>query len=177
MAASQRGRAKEFGISIALQQTRVDAATKIAERGNSEYLRLEEDRLQELQVKQENAARRQLAVNAVLQTSQAITAFISALAQGIALGGPLGGIAIAASVLAAIASGYAIVQSLQPPTPTFFRGTKYVEGREHPDGVDTVPAKLTKGEAVLPVDVNRDYHPAVKEIFDKKIPPEVIKIL
>lgn len=164
---------KSLEKSIQLQQTRVDAATKLAERGNAEYLRLEQDRLDQLTLKQENAARRQIAINAVLQTSQALTAFISALAQGIAQGGPLGGLAIAAAVLGAIAAGYAIVNSLQQDqTQTLWEGTKSVERGRSPKGRDTVPAMLTEGEAVLPVDVNRDYHPAVAAIYDRQIPAE-----
>jgi len=164
---------EQLDRSIAIQEKRVDAATRIAERGNAEYLRLEEDRLNELRLKQENAARRQLAINAVLQTSQALTAFITALAQGIATGGPLGGLAIAAAVLGAIASGYAIVQSLQQDTPQqFYKGTKRVERRGQPAGRDTVPAMLTEGETVFPVDVASDYRPAVDAIFDRRVPAE-----
>ena len=162
--------------SIALQERRVEAAVRIAERGNAEYLRLEEDRLNELQLKQENAARRQLAINAVLQTSQALTAFISALAQGIATGGPLGGIAIAGAVIGLIASGYSIIQSLQEQNRvTLFTGTKSVK-RENgePYGVDTVPAMLTEGEAVIPRDTNQEYAPAVAAIYDRSIPAEEI---
>jgi hypothetical protein len=159
--------------SIALQQTRVDAATRIAERGNAEYLRLEQDRLDALQLKQENAARRQLAINAVLQTSQALTAFISALSQGISTGGPLGGIAIAVAVLGLIASGYAIVNSLQQDNKqTLWEGTKSVELNGAPAGRDTVPAMLTKGEAVIPVDRNKDYQPVVSAIYDRTVPAE-----
>ena len=33
---------------------------------------------------------------------------------------------------------------------------------------------MTKGEAVIPVDVNKEYHPAVKAIFDRKIPAKEI---
>lgn len=161
--------------SIRLQERRVEAATRLAERGNAEYLRLEDDRLSQLQVRQENAARRQLAINAVLQTSQALTAFVSALAQGIATGGPLGGLAIATAVIGLIASGYAIIQNLsQNNTPRLKRGTKFLKGSGHPDGEDTVPAFLTKGEAVVPVAQNRDYHPAVAAIIDRAIPPEAI---
>lgn len=161
--------------SIRLQERRVEAATRIAERGNSEYLRLEEDRLNELQTKQENAARRQLAINAVLQTSQALTAFITALAQGIATGGPLGGIAIAGAVIAAIGAGYAIVQGLQSQnTQTLKSGTKSVRRHTEPAGIDTVPAMLTEGEAVLPVAINREYQPAVEAIFDKRIPSDIL---
>lgn len=157
--------------SITLQEQRVEAATKIAERGNAEYLRLEEDRLNELRVKQENAARRQLAINAVLQTSQALTAFVSALAQGIAAGGPLGGIAIATAVIGLIASGYAIVSSLQKNVPqNFWEGTKSVRRKGEPAGRDTVPAMLTEGEAVIPVRQNKEYAPAVAAIYDRAVP-------
>ena len=161
--------------SIALQEQRVQAATRIAERGNAEYLRLEEDRLNELQVKQENAARRQLAINAVLQTSQALVAFTTALAQGIATGGPLGGIAIAAAVIGLIASGYAIISSLQNQNPqNLWYGTKSVERGDNPAGRDTVPAMLTAGEAVIPVGKNAAYHPAVEAIMDGTVPSSAL---
>jgi hypothetical protein len=159
--------------SISLQEKRVEAATRLAERGNAEYLRLEEDRLNELQVKQENAARRQLAINAVLQTSQALTAFVTALAQGIATGGPLGGIAIAAAVIGLIASGYAIIQGLQRDnTQSFAEGTKAVKRNGHPAGTDTVPAMLNEGEAVIPTSTNKQYADAVGAIYDKTVPAE-----
>lgn len=170
-AEANRAEQEQLDRSIAIQEKRVDAATRIAERGNAEYLRLEEDRLNELRLRQENAARRQLAINAVLQTSQALTAFITALAQGIATGGPLGGLAIAAAVLGAIASGYAIVQSLQNNnTQELWEGTTHVQRGKAKKGKDTVPAMLTEGEAVLPVGVNQDYHDTVEAIYGRKIP-------
>lgn len=172
-AAANQAEQQSLERSIALQERRVEAATRLAERGNAEYLRLEEDRLNELQVKQENAARRQLAINAVLQTSQALTAFITALAQGIATGGPLGGIAIAGAVIGLIASGYAIISNLQKQnTQTLFKGSKKVKRNGEPTGIDTIPAMLTEGEAVIPVDQNKAYHPAVSAIYDKSIPAE-----
>lgn len=173
-AAANEAEQRALERSISLQEKRVEAAVRIAERGNAEYLRIEQDRLDELTVKQENAARRQLAINAVLQTSQALTAFVTALAQGIATGGPLGGIAIAAAVIGLIASGYAIITSLQQNnTPGFFKGTKKVKrGPGDPDGVDTIPAMLTAGEAVIPADTNKAYGPAVSAIYDRSVPAE-----
>lgn len=161
---------KSLEKSISIQEERVEAAVRIAEKGNAEYLRIEEDRLNELRIKQENAARRQLAINAVLQTSQALVAFTSALAQGITTGGPLGGIAIAASVLGLIGAGFAIIQSLQANnTQRLFKGTKKVERGNNPDGIDTVPAMLTAGEAVIPKDKNQDYEPTIAAIMDGTI--------
>lgn len=171
--AANQAEQQQLERSIALQERRVDAATRIAERGNAEYLRLEEDRLNELQVKQENAARRQLAINAVLQTSQALVAFVTALAQGIATGGPLGGIAIAASVIGLIAAGYGIITSLQNNNKqNFNKGTKRVRRNGEPSGVDTIPAMLTENEAVIPADTNKAYSPAVAAIYDRSIPAE-----
>lgn len=167
---------KSLEKSIALQEQRVDAATRIAERGNAEYLRLEEDRLTELQVKQENAARRQLAINAVVQASQALVAFTTALAQGIATGGPLGGIAIAAAVLGVIASGYAIIQSLQSQnqqTVKLYKGKRRVSrDNGEPAGIDTVPAMLTEGETVISKPVADAYAPTLDAIFGNQINPE-----
>lgn len=169
---------KSLQKSIALQEQRVAAATRVAERGNAEYLRLEEDRLNELQVKQENAARRQLAINAVLQASQALVAFTSALAQGISTGGPLGGLAIAAAVLGVIASGYSIIKSLQEAqngSTKLFKGTKRVEARNgEPSGVDTIPAMLTAGEAVMPVHTANIYRPAIDAIYDHQVDPAAL---
>lgn len=166
---------KQLDRSIAIQQKRVDAATRIAERGNAEYLRLEEDRLNELQLKQENNARRQLAINAVVQGSQALVAFTTALAQGITTGGPLGGIAIATAVLGLLAQGYAIIQSLQSSnTQELYEGSEFVNRGNHPPGRDTIPAMLTHGEAVLPASTNQDYHPTVRAIFSRDVPPDAL---
>lgn len=115
---------KALDRSIALQERRVESARRVAEKGNAEYLRLEEDRLKDLEVKRENAARRQLAINAALQASQVITALISGIAQGASIGGPLGALVGLTAVVGAIASGYAIAQSLKPQEPSFFVGTE-----------------------------------------------------
>ncbi|WP_234733391.1 tape measure protein [Tellurirhabdus bombi] len=37
----------------------------------------------------------------------------------------------------------------------FFKGTEFVDSNKHPDGIDTIPAMLTKGERVLTVDQNQ----------------------
>ena len=176
--AANEAEQKALDRSISLQETRVAAATRVAERGNAEYLRLEEDRLTALQLKQENAARRQLAINAVLQGSQELVAFTSALAQGIATGGPLGGIAIAAAILGVLASGYAIIQQLQAAqngTVKLYKGKRRVT-RDHgePPGVDTVPALLTEGETVVSRPMAEAYAPTLDAMFDGRLDPGVL---
>jgi len=146
---------KALDKSIALQEKRVDSARRIADRGNAEYLRLEEDRLKELEVKRENAARRQLSVNAALQASQVITALIGGIAQGVATGGPLGALIGLTAVVSAIASGYAIAQSLKPQEPSFFVGTEDTGKGGNEDNKGGFKAILHPHERVLTAEENK----------------------
>ncbi len=161
--------------SISLQEKRVEAAQRIAERGNAQYLKAEEDRLKELQVARENAARRQLAIDAALQASQllvGITGAISKIATpGIGIAETIGAIAV---IVSSLAAGYGLVKSLQGNQPRFREGDPYVRRNGHPSGVDTIPAWVNEGEAIIPTETNRKYHPAIKAIYDEKIPAEHI---
>ncbi len=163
---------KALDRSIALQEKRVDAARRIAERGNAEYLRQEEDRLNELNIQRENAARRQLAIDAALQASQllvGITGAIAKIASGIGAAETIAEIAI---IVGALATGYGLVKSLQGNQPRLAEGELYVRRGKNPAGVDTIPAWLNEGEAVMPADKNRQYHPAIKAIYNGSIPAD-----
>jgi len=161
--------------SIALQEKRVTAAQRIAERGNAQYLKAEEDRLKELTIKRENAARRELAINAALQASQllvGITGAISKIATpGIGIAESIGAFAV---IVSSLAAGYGLVKSLQGSQPRLAKGDTYVKRGNNPSGVDTIPAWLNEGEAVIPTETNRKYHPTIKAIYDEKIPAEDI---
>lgn len=161
--------------SIRLQEKRVEAAQRIADRGNAEYLNQEQDRLSQLQVMQENAARRQIAINAVVQASQALVAFVTALAQGAKIGGPLGAIVEATALLGLLAAGYGIIKNLQNDAPKLYKGTKRLtRDNGEPAGKDTILAWLNENEAVIPADRNAEYHPAVEAIYDRTIPASVL---
>lgn len=142
--------------SIALQDKRVEAAQRIAERGNASYLKMEEEKQQELLLKQENAARRQIALNAIVQGSQILVAITSAIASAFQNGKLAAPIIVAgsiATIIGSLAAGYALVKSLQQNQPSFAEGETYVGGRrdarknishlhrngEQP-GRDTIPA-------------------------------------
>jgi hypothetical protein len=161
--------------SISLQEKRVTAAQRIAERGNAQYLKAEEDRLKELTIKRENAARRELAINAALQASQllvGITGAISKIATpGIGIAESIGAFAV---IVSSLAAGYGLVKSLQGSQPRLAKGDPYVKRNGHPSGVDTIPAWLNEGEAVIPTETNKKYHPAIRAIYDEKIPAEDI---
>lgn len=165
---------KSLDKSIELQQKRVDAAQKIAERGNAQYLKEEEDRLQELEIKRENAARRQLAIDTALQASQLLVGITGAIAKISTGVGAAEAIAEIAIIVGALATGYGLVKSLQGNQPTFFVGTKDTGPGGRVDEKGGFPAILHPHEAVFPADKNRDYKPTVEAIFDGKIPPHTI---
>jgi hypothetical protein len=166
---------KALDRSIEIQQRRVDEAQKIAERGNATYLKQETDRLKELQIARENAARRQLAIDAALQASQLLVAITGAIAKiatpGIGIAEVIGSIA---TIVGALATGFGLVRSLQGNQPKFRQGTTEVKRGKHPSGTDTIPAWLDEGEAVIPKKTNKKYKKTVEAIYHEKIPAEEI---
>lgn len=172
---SNEAEEKALDRSISLQEQRVDAARRLAERGNAEYLKQEEDRLNELNIKRENAARKQLGIDAALQASQILVGITGAIAKIATPGiGAAETIAEIAVIVGALATGYGLVKSLQGNQPRLFRGTTYLERNGQPAGRDTIPIWANEGEAIIPTGTNKDYHPAIKAIYERKISPEVI---
>lgn len=169
--AANEAESKALDRSIRLQETRVTAAQRIADRGNAEYLAAEEDRLNELNVKRENAARKQLAIDAALQASQILVGITGAIAH-IGTGTAAQTIGEIAVIIGALASGYGLVRSLQGNQPRLAEGTKYMKRGNNPSGVDTIPAYLNEGEAVIPTHRNKAYHPTVSAIYDGTVPAD-----
>lgn len=147
---------------IALQQQRVDEANRIADEGNAEALEREQARLETLLVQREEAAQRQQRLSLILQASNfalAASEAILAVTKAGAFGGPAAPVTIGL-VSAALAAGIGFILSLVNSTKgsvaAFKEGTPYVTGS---DGIDKVPAMLTKGERVITVDDNQRYSP------------------
>jgi|GEM_PF-4741601 len=155
--------------SIALQQQRVDNARFIAERGNAEYLALEQKRLDDLQRKQASAAQKQIAINNAVAVSEALVAIIKSIAEG-GVAAPV----FVAEAIALIAAGYKFVSSLQPVSTSFYEGTPYVQQGNHKSGRDTIPARVNIGEAIIPTDTNAQYSEAVRAIYHKTVPASVL---
>jgi len=107
--------------------------------------------------RQKRAANAQLAVNSALQVSEYILATIKLFKESAGLG-PFVGIAAALGGIAILASTVAqarlnAVKFAAPPA--FKDGTEFVEGPG--DGrSDSITAKLSRGERVLPAALNRD---------------------
>ena len=66
--------------------------------------------------------------------------------------------AIGAAQLAVIAS---------KPIPKFKKGSKFITGGN--GGEDDILAYLNRGEAVIPTDINKDYHKTISAIFHKSV--------
>ena len=161
--------------AVESQRRRVDEATKLAEEGNAEYLKQEEDRLREVELKREQSARKQLQIDAALQGSQILVAVAGASADAFKKGSGPAGVAVGiASIIAAIASGAALVRSLQNAQPRFFEGTDYVSRGNNPVGRDTIPAFLNEGEAVISTDINKRYGTTIKAIRRGLVPEDAL---
>lgn len=164
---------KALDRSITLQEKRVEQARIIAARGNAQYLKQEEDRLNQLNVQRENAARRQLGIDAALQASQVLVGITGAISKISTPGiGTAEVIADIALIIASLATGYGLVKSLQGNQPKLKKGDPYVTLNGHKAGTDTIPAWLNEGEAVIPTEKNKAYHPTVRAIYDGTIPAE-----
>lgn len=172
--AVNQAEARSLERSIALQNRRVQNAKEIAEKGNAEYLEMEQKRLDELERKREENARKQLAINNALTLSNATVAAIGAIAKAVEQGGALAAIGAVAAVIGTITAAFSFVNSLQPQVPTFFEGTEYLQGVGAPMGKDTVPARLHIGERVVTSKDNQQYWDTLHAIHNHLIPAEAL---
>lgn len=136
---------------ISYREKRVEAARKLAERGNADLLKIEEQRLEEAQKKKDEIARRDATVNAALAASNALVAVTGALATA-AKGGEgytvAARVAIALSaILAALGTGYAFVKSLDT-SAAFADGVVDYKGKGGPRD-DQNLVRISNGESVI----------------------------
>lgn len=148
---------------IEIRERRVDESVRLAERGATEQLRIEQERLDRAQEEREASARRQIELNAILQASNSAVALseaIGAVVSAAAKGDPY---TIAARVAAAVA---ALVGGIAALSGAF--GSLNSQGFK--DGVidlngpgtatsDSIPARLSKGESVMTAEETRKYKP------------------
>lgn len=143
---------------IKAQERRVDEAEKLAERGNTESLKLERDRLNELTRQREQFARRQQAINAILTLSNSILAVATAAGESGA-----GAIAVVPAVIAAIAAGYGAVTALfrSNETEGFKDGVIDYKGKGTGTS-DSNLVRISRGESVITADATRKYRPVLE---------------
>lgn len=150
---------------IELQQTRVNEANAIADKGNAEALERERQRLEHLTEQRERAAARQQRLSSILQTAnmalaatEAILAVTKAAGES-GVGAPVVVPLVAAALVAGTGFVLSLLNTLKGSVNQFHEGTPFVTGKR---GKDKVPAMLSYGERVVTADNNRKYG----EVFD-----------
>lgn len=145
---------------IAIQEGKINRLKELAEFGSAESLQLEEDRLDRLQAKREQAVQNQkklaavqVAINNALSASEAIKVVLESASTD-----PTGGLLTAvrvASILALIGSTVIGINSAFASVPAFKEGTDYVQG-PGTETSDSITARLSKGERVVNAYQNKD---------------------
>lgn len=140
-------------------------AQKLAERGNTEALRQEQERRDKLLEEEKRAAREQAAVNAALQVSYAGVAIARAAAEGGGIGsGPL-----IAAVIASLAAGYAFIRSLQPQG--------FEEGGYTGDGRNNEPKGIVHAnEFVMNAETTKKYRPILEAMHEGRFDPVALSM-
>lgn len=137
---------------IAIREKRVEEAKKLAERGNSEALRIEQERLEDAQKKKEEIGRREQAVNSALALSNSLVAVTSAIATATKSGDPYtvaARVAAAiAAVLGALVAGQSFVKSFDTSTGAFADGVVDYKGKGGPRD-DQNLVRISNGESVI----------------------------
>lgn len=155
---------------IRAQEDRVEAARRIAERGNAEQLQLEEDRLDQLLEKREEFARRERAIAAIqVLSAQSVAAAkaIEAIAEGFSgPGGVVQGIATGIALAAAVASIGLTISNAFGSIQSFDKGTENLFADKANDSALILAHKgeriLTKGQnAKIPGSVKNEDVPSL----------------
>lgn len=157
-------------LELQARRTRVDEATELAKRGNTEVLEAEKNRLVETEKEREKVARKQLQLNALLQASSAAiaaTQAIQTVTNAGATGDPYTAAARIAAAVAALAAGFAFATNLT----TAFNNNSFKDGVIGINGAgtetsDSIPARLSRGESVMTAAETKKYRPYLEAMRD-----------
>ena len=159
---------------IEFRESRMQRAQELAEKGNAEALKREQDRLDELYKKREEAGKRQIALNALIQASElAKAAATMATAIGtIAAGGDPYSAAfrIAAAAAAMVASIAQINSAIKQLNQGFAEGGYTGDGGKY-----DVAGTVHKGEFVFNQEKTNKWRPFFEAIHNDRITPEMLK--
>lgn len=154
---------------INVRQDRVRQAERLADRGNTEALRREEQYLRESQRQREQAARRQIAINAALTSSQAILGVVSAASTG----DPYTIIPRAIAAIAAITGGILAVSAASrnatATLPAFAQGVVGFKGTGTGTS-DSNIVRISHGESVI-TEHGTSQYPNLLEAVNKRYDP------
>lgn len=158
------------------RESRLYRAQELAERGNTEALKREEERIDQLTKKREDAARRQIQLNALMQASEmalAAAQSIGAIVKAAAEGDPYTIALRVAAAVAAIVGGIAAISSAFSQAGSGF----YTGGYTGDGGKYDVAGTVHKGEFVFDQDKTRKFRPLFEAIHNNRIKmPEQLSI-
>lgn len=161
---------QQFNTEIKIREERIRAAEGFAERGNTLYLRQEQDRLDRSYRQQAEAANKQMLINTALAASQAALGAVSAAVQG----DPYTAIARVIAFLAAISSG--IIQATNTanssmPSVQFWEGGFTGEGDKYqPAGT------VHKGEFVSNQETTRRHRKVLESMHAGTFDDQYVRI-
>ncbi|MBN8670359.1 MAG: hypothetical protein J0L80_06715 [Chitinophagales bacterium] len=149
---------KMLDKEIEMRKERVSKAEELAERGNTEILRMEKEQLEKAQAEREKKAKQQLQLNALIQASNqavALSEAIGAIVSAAAKGDPY---TIALRVAAAVAALVAGIASL---TGAFSNAHAYADGVVDFKGKggprdDANWVRISSGESVITAEGTRN---------------------
>ena len=139
---------------IELRTRRVEEAKELALRGNTEQLRIEEERLQKAQAERERLAQRQLQLNAIIQASNqavALSEAIGAVVSAAAEGDPYTIAFRVAAAVAALVAGITALSGAFSKANAFADGVVDYKGKGGPRD-DANWVRISSGESVITAD-------------------------
>lgn len=154
--------------AVQAQKNALDALLNNEATTNVELVRLEQERLDKLNAERKKAAEKE----AIIAQAQIAVNLALAVSKAAVEGGGIASVFTIASLLAAAAFGF--IQAKQAAANAYAEGTLFVDDKRAPNGRDTVPAWLDKGEAVITKQRNKQYANTVKAVHFGEVPAEYL---
>ncbi len=154
--------------AVSAQKNALDALLNNEATTNVELVRLEQERLDKLNAERKKAAEKE----AIIAQAQIAVNLALAVSKAAVEGGGIASVFTIASLLAAAAFGF--IQAKQAAANAYAEGTLYVDDKRAPNGKDTVPAWLDKGEAVITKQRNKQYANTVRAVHFGEVPAEYL---
>jgi len=154
--------------AVSAQENALNALLNNEATTNVELVRLEQERLDKLNAERKKAAEKE----AIIAQAQIAVNLALAVSKAAVEGGGIASVFTIASLLAAAAFGF--IQAKQAAANAYAEGTLYVDDKRAPNGKDTVPAWLDKGEAVITKQRNKQYANTVRAVHFGEVPAEYL---
>ena len=158
--------------SISLQEERVKKAKELASSGSENLVKIEQERLDKLNEAREKSAQKQRAIAAIqiaANSAVAVSEGIVAVIAGFKEGNLVKGIATAIALAATIGSSILAIRGALADAPAFATGVDKLNGPGSGKS-DSIVARLSNGEGVIPAENNTNLLKTGIGVTDKRLP-------